>query len=192
MDLRSVPTQDPAVVTAIDEFENTWFPVAQATLEAHFPEIAAAFFRNLSQKSGVEVVISVSTFLNRLAELEQGGGEFAEHGKAARALLSERGLTSDKVKDAEGLISALNAFAAQPMVEGPSAEEQQAAEDHLWAWYLEWSRIARVAVKDGRLLRVLGFAPRTRSGEIVVDATLESPALPAVTESPRLLKAANS
>jgi hypothetical protein len=52
---------------------------------------------------------------------------------------------------------------------------------------------ARVAIKDGRLLRMLGFTPRTRSGEVVIDGTLESPALPAVSEqAPPQLKAVNS
>lgn len=31
------------------------------------------------------------------------------------------------------------------------------AEEKLWAWYLEWSTIARTAITDRRLLKMLGF-----------------------------------
>jgi hypothetical protein len=45
---------------------------------------------------------------------------------------------------------------AEP-VEPVSAEEQEAeleaAESALWAWYLEWSKIARIAIKQRPLLR---------------------------------------
>lgn len=42
------------------------------------------------------------------------------------------------------------------------AQQQQSAavadaEQKLWAWYLEWSRIARAVITDRRDLRQLGF-----------------------------------
>lgn len=40
------------------------------------------------------------------------------------------------------------------------------AERDLWAWYLEWSRIERVAVTQRALLRQLGYvASRSRRGD---------------------------
>ena len=33
----------------------------------------------------------------------------------------------------------------------------------MWGWYLEWSTIARTEIKDGRLLRYLGFGRRRGS-----------------------------
>ena len=34
---------------------------------------------------------------------------------------------------------------------------RQKAEDELWAWYTEWSTIARNAIHNGTLLRMLGY-----------------------------------
>jgi hypothetical protein len=47
----------------------------------------------------------------------------------------------------------------------------EAAEAELWAWYLEWSTIARTVVTNRRHLRALGFLQNAR-GEIV-EAPLE-------------------
>lgn len=41
---------------------------------------------------------------------------------------------------------------------------QQAAEEALWAWYLEWGGIARLVVSDRRALRAMGFLSRRRAG----------------------------
>ena len=35
----------------------------------------------------------------------------------------------------------------------------------MWAWYLEWSKIARVAIKNRALLRQLGFLSARRGEE---------------------------
>lgn len=164
--------RDRALVIGLDEFENTWFPVARATLAARYPEIGQVLFLNLSQYTGVEVVVSVSIFLERLEQMAKGEGDFGEKGPEARALLAQRGLTDGKVQEAQAQLDAIGTLSETPVHEGPSVEEQRAAEDHLWAWYLEWSAIARVAIKDGRLLRSLGFNPRTRSSDIETpDAT---------------------
>jgi hypothetical protein len=174
--------RDRAVVTGLDEFENTWFPVARATLAARYPEIGQVLFLNLSQYTGVEVVVSVSTFLERLEQMGKGEGDFGEQGPEARKLLAQRGLTEKKVQEAQGQLEAIATFSETPVQEGPSVEEQKAAEDRLWAWYLEWSAIARVAIKDGRLLRSLGFNPRTRSSD--TETTEVTPAAPPVAALP--------
>jgi hypothetical protein len=44
--------------------------------------------------------------------------------------------------------------APAPTPLGPTREAALAA---VWAWYLEWSEVVRVVVKDPRLLRKLGF-----------------------------------
>lgn len=38
----------------------------------------------------------------------------------------------------------------------------KAAEEDLWSWYLEWSGIARVAIRDRRMLRALGLLRTVR------------------------------
>jgi hypothetical protein len=58
----------------------------------------------------------------------------------------------------------------------------------LWGWYLEWSAIARVAVRDRRLLRALGFLNTTRLGADVDEIDpLELDADPGETAAERAL-----
>ena len=46
----------------------------------------------------------------------------------------------------------------------------------MWAWYLEWSQIARVAIKQRSLLKELGFLTTRRGGED--DGEGDAPASP--------------
>ena len=53
----------------------------------------------------------------------------------------------------------------------PAATEQQAElETAMWAWYKEWSGIARAAIDDRRLLRSLGFLRPEHGSENAVGA----------------------
>lgn len=149
-------------------------------MEARFPEVAAVLFRNLTQQTGPAVVVSVNTFLKRLAQMEKGEGGFDHVGVAARAVLVERGLTREKVEQAQQFVDQMATLAVEAPPQGPSIAEQQAAEDRLWAWYLEWSGIARVAIKDGRHLRSLGFVNSRKESELVVTQIEETPTAPAV------------
>lgn len=150
------PEPDTNAIQELDRFENVWFPVARATLAHRFPEVGAVLFRNLSQTGGAGVAVTVGTFLERLGGMARGEGEFAVAGPAARQLLAERGLRGEVVAGAVALIDRVQAIrqGAVPQLDRKRARQ---AEDALWAWYLEWSAIARVAVRDRRLLRAMGF-----------------------------------
>ena len=107
----------------------------------------------------------VSTFLERLAQMEAGADACGPDAAAARALLAQRGLTAERIDEAKALIEKLGTITE--IVEPPvTVEEQRTAERKMWAWYLEWSGIARVAIRDRRLLRVLGFRQGQRSEDI--------------------------
>ncbi len=54
---------------------------------------------------------------------------------------------------------------AEDDLEAHDREARVAAEQHLWSWYLEWSSLARIAIRDRRLLRSLGFRRGTRGSE---------------------------
>jgi hypothetical protein len=41
-------TVDPKLIQRLDDYENLWFPIMQATLDAHYPEISAQVFENVS------------------------------------------------------------------------------------------------------------------------------------------------
>lgn len=157
--LREQPTRapDPTVIEELDAWENRWFPVAEATLRRRKPEVADKVFLNLAQTSGIEVAVSVSTFVQRLHQLEKDGGAA---GPDALALLKTRGLTEDVLKQAELLLKKFGSVSFTPPATLDPEEAQamrQKAEDELWAWYTEWSTIARNAIHNGTLLRMLGY-----------------------------------
>lgn len=165
------PTADPQVIATLDQFENKWFPICKASLEHHYPEIAVPLFHNLGQTSGPGVALTVGTFIDRIHEMERGEGPYAGSGPAARELLAERGLDEATVTETEVVIAQLQSVQNETTAH-PTPEQVQAAEDALWAWYLEWSTIARVTLTERRLLRSLGFLrTRRNGGDEVVDDT---------------------
>ena len=75
----------------------------------------------------------------------------------ARGPLAARGLTVATAEEGRRLVHAVHAAApASPPDDLPPME---IAERELWAWYLEWSAIARASIREPRLLRALGFSP---------------------------------
>ena len=182
-------SSDPAIVQAIDRWENEWFPVANATLLRRHPEIHVRVFLNLSQTEGAAVIISVSTFIERIAQLTRADGGYGQAGKDARKLLARRGLTPKVIDEAKALLEQVTTLEEAP-AELPDLEEERTrlaeAEDAMWAWYLEWAEIARVAIKDRALLRRLGFlastGSRRRSGN--ADEVDDAPAVAAASPVP--------
>ena len=179
--------RDMETLLRLDAWENQWFPVAQAALDRRFPAVSARFFLNLTQTEGPEVAISVRAFVDRYDELVAGSEKYGAEAKKAHELLTTRGVTPALVDEAKALLTKLT-HVAEP-VEPVSAEEQEAeleaAESALWAWYLEWSKIARIAIKQRPLLRQLGFLT-SRRGDVVEEdedaATATTPAAaPAAT-----------
>ena len=72
-----------------------------------------------------------------------------------------RGLTDEELAAARALLARVQRgpSSSEPVVD---PEARATAEAHLWAWYLEWSGIARATVKDRRVLAALGLRPRGR------------------------------
>jgi hypothetical protein len=161
---------DPDALRALDEWENKWFAIAQATLKRRAPKVHDWVFRNLSQTEGLAVIVSVSTFVERwdlMGKPEKDGGLGAA-GKTAKDLLDPRGLNKATIDAAKALLKKLG------QVEGPLPDLDKSADDDvsfenaekaLWAWYLEWSKIARTTIKQRSLLRQLGFLRATTSGK---------------------------
>lgn len=150
--------KDPARLLQLDGWENTWFPISQATLRRHYPAVHDRVFLNLSQQSGEEVILSTTTFIERVEALAADG----EDAQAALDLLDKRGLTGDQIAYAKGLLAGL-AEVQPTKVVVPDAEQQAAAEAALWGWFVEWSQIARTALKKKSQLRALGFATGGKS-----------------------------
>jgi hypothetical protein len=150
----------------LDAWENRWFPVAAATVERRFPAVHAQLFKNLSQTQGPGVAITVRTFVERYDEMVAGAGTYGAEGTAAKAVLEARGLTSAVVDAARALLETVGKVETAPC--GATLEDEQKrsekAEADLWAWYLEWSAIARVAISQRALLKQMGFVSTRAKG----------------------------
>lgn len=143
----------PRVREQLDQFENYWFPMVSATLQRRHPDLHEKLFLNLGQEDGVEVSLNVSIFLGRLKEIAAG-----PQGAEVMALLEKRGLSAEVISGAEALLADFTTVqpAPSPDLASLKKEHEQAVND-LWAWYLEWSTIARTVIQNRRHLKMLGF-----------------------------------
>ena len=156
--------RDMEALLKLDAWENQWFPISQAALERRFPAVAARFFLNLSQTEGPEVAISVRTFVDRFDELAAMPDKYGAEAPKAVELLRARGVTAAVIEEARKLLTTLTQVdqPAEAVALEQEEEELTQAEDAMWAWYLEWSKIARVAIKNRPLLKQLGFLAARR------------------------------
>lgn len=184
------PATDKSTLEELDQWENQWFPIASATLQRRFPAVQAQVFKNLSQTEGPAVAVSVRTFLERFDQMAAGAGAYGAEGPQAKAVLETRGLTPAVLNRARALLENIGKIATVDAVvaaQDPKALEK--AENDLWAWYLEWSQVARIAVTQRVLLKQMGFLPTRRSrateeDDVDVDPTtgvITPPVTPAPT-----------
>jgi hypothetical protein len=182
------------ILTKLDAWENRWFPIAYATLERRFPAVHAQVFNNISQTSGIELLVTVRTLLDRFEAMGAGEGAFGPEGQAAKTMLETRGITPSVISEAKSLLDEAATF-APGAVKTPAEREQEAAviakaEADLWAWYLEWSQIARVAVTQRSLLKEMGFLSSRRSADEEEDVDpvtgIVSPVNPVAPISPNV------
>lgn len=162
-----VPNESPnvSVLVQIDGWENRWFPIVDAALRRRFPRLHQHFFRKLSQVEGQQVIISVGTFVARFEALSDPSGPYGAEGPKAAELLARRGLSS-AIGEAKALLDSLKRVDTNASSNWDVQQRRLfAAETLLWEWYLEWSRVARVAIKQRALLRQLGFLGESRVEE---------------------------
>ncbi len=175
-------------IAELDAWENRWFPILRASLTRHFPEAAETIFFNLRQTEGPQVVVGVDTLLQRIRQ----AGE-ADDGDALLALLASRGLTEKEMRRAAALVTRLAGYTQPEESVDDVSDAVREAEDRLWAWYREWSTIARSVVTDRRLLRAMGFLRYRPGSPTLVDvddeatnvAPAEDPAAPTSALEPQ-------
>ncbi len=179
---------DTNLIVMADQWENKWFPIAAATLERRFPAVHAQLFKNLSQTEGPAVAVSVRTFIDRFDQMAAGAGTYGAEGPKAKAVLEERGLTPSEINNARALLESLGKVeTVDAAMAGQDPKAREKAENDLWAWYLEWSQIARIAVTQRALLKQMGFLPSRKSkaseeDDVDVDPTtgvITTPVMPA-------------
>ena len=166
---------DKSIIDKLDAWENRWFPIASATLERRFPAVHERVFKNLSQTEGPAVTVRVRTLLERLDQM--AAGAYGPEGAAAKSQLELRGLAAVVMNEARALLETVGKI-ANPSAPATDTEALAKAESDLWAWYLEWSQIARVAVTQRALLRQLGFvASQGRRSDEDEEVDDEAPAV---------------
>lgn len=177
------------LVRQVDEFENEWFPIVRAVLARHYPGIGELLLANIGSAQGVTVTLTVGTFVERLQALGEGAAPYGADGVAARELLAKRGLTESVIDGVVATLQQLSQLSEHPMAYTP--EEIRAVEEAMWAWYLEWSAIARATITSRAVLRRLGFL-RSRNGggsdELEAEAEVVAPEQSSVgvIDAPRL------
>lgn len=75
------------------------------------------------------------------------------------------------------MLEKVTTVADAPVAPAPTAQELSAREadaEAMWAYYLEWSAIARVAIKDRAVLRALGFGSLRRKATEEEEETEET------------------
>jgi hypothetical protein len=97
--------------------------------------------------------------------LPKSEGGLGREGRAARELLERRGLTDAEIHNAQQILDVIGKIAPAPAPARDIAAEEE-AEKAMWAWYLQWSAIARVAVKERKLLKLMGYR-KTATGQVV-------------------------
>ena len=185
-----LPAVAADLVHQIDEWENYWFPILDGVLARHFPAVHAQVFRNLTQGEKEESPVTVTLLLERLDTLRDPTGPFGADGPKALEFLRERRmLTEDVLAVPRGLLKEFKKFSPDraALRKEEEAREVARAEDAAWAWYIEWSRIARVVIKSRRMLRTLGYLDkkgRTLPFEEEEEASGAMPATSAAGDAP--------
>ncbi len=181
-DFLSAGAADPGVILELDQWENTWFPVTDATLRRRYPAIADRIFLNLSQTEGPGVILTVGTLIERLDALAKAADQDS---KDAMAILVRRGLTDQVLEQARALLRSVGQIAPSAPVDLDAQREGiERAETELWDWYLEWSQIARTTITERPLLRALGFLTPTRTAGGGDEPVEEEPVVEPKANSP--------
>jgi hypothetical protein len=152
---------NPRTLADLDEWENRWFAICKVTLQRHHPEVHDRVFAELAQQAGVDVISSVSTFLERIAELDEATDS---EPMAARRLLEARGLRSNTIAEAKCMLESLSAPSQRPPPFVDTPELQAEREAALFGWYQEWAAIAQTTIRDRNVLRGLGIGEPKRAG----------------------------
>jgi len=154
--------KDPTITNACDDWRSRWFAIAQASLRRNYPAVETWLFNGLQAGQADLSTVTVPLFVERVRQLSAADAPVAD-AKAARDLLTQRGLTDAVLAMVDPWVAQLAKFAGELPPPPVPTETESAAQDALWNWYLEWSGIVRAAIQDRSLLRELGFLKQHRS-----------------------------
>ena len=173
--------EDTAVreaIVEIDAWDEPNFRVAHAALALRYPEQDQALFAGgLAPATGVAAVVTVKTFLDRVDALEKEGSKAS---REAASLLAERGITKEERKRMRALLataeSAANIVGAPMEAADPAARKGELVA--LYAWWVDWSEVARAVVKRRDHLIRLGLANRKKKAAAQPPVVAPTPDVP--------------
>jgi hypothetical protein len=179
----------PSVIAKASDFEDHWMPIVKIVLERRYPGVAQSLYQNLVRAEGKDATTTAAVFLDRLDVMEKGEAPYGAEGPRVREYLRGRGLSDAVIAAAKASLDQIREVEASVVVIEPvDPVAEEAAVKSMWDWYLEWSRLARRVIKDGNLLRLLGFKKLGRrrpkkAAVVVVEEKALPAALPALKEA---------
>lgn len=182
----SVSATYEAAVKEITTWQKKDLRRIKATVTRFHPQEAEYLFSNLDFAPGVDAVLMVSIFLDRLASLANDPDRKATR-KADHAVLEtikERGVTDAEIKHVRALVREAQATLVPEVMPPAESEARIEALRALRAWYADWAETARtVLTRRDHLIRV-GLATRKRAQTptppVVTPAAPSPPAAPGV------------
>jgi hypothetical protein len=151
-----------AAIAELDAWDEPGFRRIGAALERLHPDAHGFVFAGLEASQGAGSVLSVTTLLDRLDELEGSPARAAtrDADRAAIATLETRGISRAVRSHLHELIRV--AQTAEPPVfpTDVAAAERDEALARLRAWYRDWAETARAVITRRDYLVMLGLSQR--------------------------------
>jgi len=162
------PTPQREALDELDRWDNRNFAYAQAALEHHYPEQADYVFKELRARYGIQSMLVIRIFLERIRNLREGLDPYREESReadrAAVRLLEERNILSAEVERrlAELIELSVTDIPLDPEADpDPLALDEEAFQElarDFRSWIRDWRKTARTAIKDRRYLIRLGLS----------------------------------
>jgi hypothetical protein len=161
-------TLDETVRSAITELDATDEPllrILRASLGRRFPAQAAFVLDGVESAQGAGAILVVATLLDRLDALatDPARKKTRAADREALDLVTQRGYGPDRLKALRALVKqAQSSPAALPSAATAASDDpsRAAALVALYAWWKEWSEIARAVIRRRDHLILLGLARR--------------------------------
>lgn len=151
-----------AALAELDAWDEPGFRRIKAALGRLHPEQHDFVFSGLEAARGAGSVLSVTTLLERLSQLESSPDRKAtrKDDQAALATLASRGITPELRQHLRSLVQVAQTAATPSFPSALSVQERDAALRELAAWYKDWSETARAVIHRRDYLIMLGLSQR--------------------------------
>lgn len=157
------PQEQPEAIERLARFRRENLGIVSATLRNRSPA-AHEFLLGDLPDAPILMAMSFLERYDRLALPKRQRG-LGPEGADAKTWLTRRGVDEAVIAALRQDLATAKGFGDLPP-EGAekAAEEREEAERRLWAYYQEWSHIARSAIRDQNLLRKMGIRRDGESG----------------------------